>query len=432
MRPWRLVIGLLLGAILVGQLIRISLWPGLGTAVTVADLAVGTITIAWIADRLLRYLRTGRLVINARDLTGPDRWLLGFQAILLVTFFLSWLRFDPQETLVGAAYLIRLQGYLSLYWVIRGFKLTNEEFKTVFRAFITTVFILAGAGFFQLIFFPDFQSLGQLGWDPHVNRLASSFLDPNYMSIFLGIGLTLATTLYLFAHPAERKEYGLVIVILWIALYYAYSRSGWAATGIAMSIVGFRRNWLTGTLILAVFVGLLFLPGRFSKRFTDTIATTKINLTSGQPELTSEDDTTNARIASWKKGLTVVRLSPIVGVGYNNFGLAAVKTGELKEKDLKGHSAQGSDASLLNVWATSGLFGLILFSSFLVSLIAPARKLLKGRLSGSSVLYFGFTAALVGLLANSFLINSLFYPPILIFYLIMAGYFRNSVQTDAC
>ena len=65
--------------------------------------------------------------------------------------------------------------------------------KIIFRLGV----VLSLIGFLQLLYYPDLEPLYRYGYDPHKNRLFSTFLDPNLLGSILNI--CLITGLFLFA-----------------------------------------------------------------------------------------------------------------------------------------------------------------------------------------------------------------------------------------
>lgn len=409
-------------AILGGQLWRFQISDTVGSAVTLADIVVFLVVAIWAYTKLIG-LSAAKPASTPRRLWAlPDKAMLVFQLLLIATFALSVGNFSVTELKVGAAYLARLLAYLSLYWVARSWSATDQFRATAYRWLIWVGVALAVSGFVQLALFSDFGPLLSLGWDPHIGRLASSFLDPNYVGTFIGVALALSSTQLLFGDTKHRPVYLSISITLFIALYLTYSRSAWVSTALAVSFVGYRHHWRTGLLLLALFIGVLFLPGRFSDRFSDAVTQTTI---SSSGVLDSGDDTSRQRILSWQKGWAVVKSAPVFGVGYNNYGAASVREGVRREKDLLGHSGQGSDSSLLNTWATTGIVGLTTLLVFLWSVFAAGVKMKRPDIEGVSLLYFGFTAAFIAILVDSFLINSLYYAPLLIVWVVLAGLFAG-------
>jgi len=419
------VIGLLYVSILAGQLVRIPISSTAGSAVALADLMVGLIILTWAVGKIwLAIKNQSWRILPWSQWLLTDKVMLLFQSLLVLTFAFSFWQFPVAELKIGATYLVRLLAYSSLYWVVRSWKIDLTFLQRAYRWLIWTGVIIAITGIVQLVIFPDFAFLVGLGWDPHIGRLTSTFLDPNYVGIFLGVALAMASAQLAFGERKYWPIYTVICLLLFVTLYFAYSRSAWVSTALAVAFVGHRHNWKTAILILLLFVGVLFLPGRFSNRFSDAVTQTKITTTNGV-SLDSGDDTSRQRILSWQKGWAVVKSAPVFGVGYNNYGIASVREGVRREKDLTGHSGQGSDSSLLNTWATTGIFGLAALLVLLWAIIRPALRLKRSELLGDKLLYFGFAAAFIGILIDSFLINSLYYSPLLIIWVVFAGLFSR-------
>lgn len=416
---------LLLAGIMIGQVYRFSPLSGADLSLRLADLTVAVVVLGWLLVVLGRYLRqkTGPI----KQLTKADRYLLAFQAILLLTSLLNLHHFDHRSTLIGLSYQVRLQGYLMLYWVGRSWGEANVDATRWQGYFLWATVIVAVIGFVQLATFSDFRFMADFGWDPHVGRLLSTFYDPNFVAVFIGLGFLLAVNHFLF-YREERGWYLGLAAILLVALYFTYSRSGIFSTAIAAVILGARRNWRSAVVLLLLFVVMIFLPGRLSGRFTTLFTTTKIKTSAtGQAELVSTDDTGNQRVLSWKRALTVIRSAPLIGVGYNNFAPATVGLGIRDEKAITVGAAQSSDASLLNIWATTGLFGLLAFLAFAWQVIR------SGWLRGGEFVSdptqrwkVGFAITAIALAVNSIFINSLLYPQLLIYWTVFAGLLISS------
>lgn len=423
---WSLVgyIALLL-AIVVGQLIRLPFSPGAGIALRLADPVVGLLVLVWFGMTFWRWLRQPRWPLAG--MLGTDRWLLAVQVILALTYLLNLGRFTSDELVVGGAYLLRLQGYLSLYWVAKSWFITIPS-AVVSRYWYWAAVVVAVVGFIQLVVFPDLQFLLQFGWDPHVGRLVSTFFDPNFVAIFLGSGLIMVLAEILFGTQESRRWYLLISVILLAALYFTYSRSGILSTAVAATLVGFRHSWRAGLTVLVIFTLMILSPGRLGGRFGNALeGTTFTSVNESGNKVTgifSTDETGNQRILSWQRAAKVIRLSPIYGVGYNNFAPATAQVGVLRQSsDLAASSAQSSDSSLLSIWATTGLVGLIAWLGLGLSLFRRSFFLTKNVLSQpTNAWVYGYGGGLVALSLDSFLINSLLYPQLLIFWLVLGGY----------
>ena len=124
------------------------------------------------------------------------------------------------------------------------------------------------------------------------------------------------------------------------------------------------------------------------------------------------------RVTSYSQALKIIKASPVFGVGFNNYCWA--RQIYLKTHDLGSHSCGGSDSSLLNILATSGVIGLLVFLT-MVSEIWQRTGHTMYRL----VLGWCFTALLIHALFS----NSLFYPWVMGVLAVIAGLaIRNRKQ----
>jgi O-antigen ligase len=170
------------------------------------------------------------------------------------------------------------------------------------------------------------------------------------------------------------------------------------------------------------------------------------------------DDSAKERFLSWDKGLIIFQQNPGLGVGFNN-----IRNYSQKEDLIKlfspdgGNSGSGIDSSLIFVLATTGLIGFITYVIFLIrnmidltaSLTSNLKELYNLELRPikfltkvieipgfgkwyreSSQTSMKFTklslpllALSLGLIAGSFFINSLFFPPIMIAWFSFLGVF---------
>ena len=122
-------------------------------------------------------------VTSSRKLYVPKVFLLVFLFCLIafISLLFSLNRLAFGSFLVSSLYLIRFVLYAMSGLLVSNY-LRIEDFKDDLLKWITlSGLLLSIFGFFQLIFLPDFSILDpSLGWDPHKNRLAATFFDPNF------------------------------------------------------------------------------------------------------------------------------------------------------------------------------------------------------------------------------------------------------------
>lgn len=407
---------------LIGELIRLPLGPENG--LLISDLFIGIVAGVWLIKKILAPQSTDKKILQNK-LLKP---VVAFTIIALLSLIQAFLFLKPDEVAAGSLYLIRFVEYFFLYLIVSDSCKTQTQRKKILAATITSATLIAIAGFIQLIIYPDLGNLVEQGWDPHINRLVSTWLDPNFIAGFLAfiIAIILGVALYCknFSHKA-----GLFFIsaILIAALFLTYSRSGYLALATVIIILGILKSpkLIIGSLIICI-LGIGILP-RASQRLDDlshSISSYLFN-TAETPDATAK-----LRIISWEQTLNLIKSRPILGSGYNT--LRYVKFDEGFVSDPKIHSASGSDSSLLTIMATTGILGLGAFCWLYWEILKSAwldwRKKSAALTTNKNTtehlhqgLSLGLLAGVCALLIHSFFINSLLFPQILIFLWVIAG-----------
>jgi O-antigen ligase len=211
--------------------------------------------------------------------------------------------------------------------------------------------------------------------------------------------------------------------ILGAALFLTYSRSAYLAVAAGIIIIGLLKSrTLIITALIIFLLGIGILP-RASQRLTDltyTISSVVFN-TAENP-----DATARLRIKNWEQTWGMIYRRPLLGSGYNT--LRYVKYNEGFVEDPLVHSASGSDSSLLTIFATTGIIGLLPFIWFyfkIFRLSILGWKTPKDSDKKSPSIFNGFSlgmfAGLSSLAVHSLFTNSLLFPQILIPVIILVG-----------
>jgi O-antigen ligase len=316
-----------------------------------------------------------------------SHFFLLFTLTALVSLVLAIPNFEGYEIKVSTLYLIRWISYLLSSLVIFnmvGKKILKwEEFE---NAVIYSGLFLAIAGFIQILVLPDFTTLDpSLGWDPHKNRLASTFFDPNFIGAYFVICLAILLDRF-FSKKDPKLTFFLIILV---ALFLTFSRSAWGMFGVVVLVYGVKKSRFL--LLVSLFVAFLayFAVPRIQTRISG---------------LTDPADSAAFRLISWKNTWEIVSENPVFGVGFNTFRYVQRDYGYLDIDTFLTHSGAGSDSSLLFVLATTGIFGFLFYA---LGLTYPTIKYLK---KGKGVLV---VSLVLGFLLESQFINSLFYPQIM-------------------
>ena len=386
---------ILIVSVITGQITRV---PGLGVA---TDLLV-PVYLGWWA---LNALRVRRPV--------PFRPIFVW-AVVFLGYLLGGLLFRIHEIpavggeLGSLLYWIRLAAYLALL-VPFADMLDRDREQTLHQfwwAICGTGVALSLLGFVQLILFPDFSFMAQYGWDPHQGRLLSTWYDPNFLGGFLGVALSIVTARVLVHIRAQGMTFlqgsGLVwlgsIAVMLFALFLTYSRSALLAYLIGIGVLTLMLSRIALVVAIAIVVAAI----GFSPRLQERVQ--------GALEL---DVTASLRVENWLETIEDIEQNPLIGIGYNSTKYQSIVPSEL-------NSASGRDSSLLTLWLTSGIIGLSLFVSMIgAQMLHWVRQGMQSKSLIEQTMSYGAIAAWSAILVHSMFVNSIFFPHILIFLIIL-------------
>jgi O-antigen ligase len=370
-------------AIALGQLGRI---PPTATSggVLISDILIAGLFFVW-----LIWMIRNRPKLS---LQPAQKALVGFLVIIVVGFIFSPVHLSQGDLLVNALYALRFMLYASLLWIVPLLCKTEEQSKTIFRWVLGAGIAVMIIGFFQLMFIGDIGFLSKYGWDPHVGRLVSTFLDPNFLGGYFALMLAMLCALTL---NKARPWIWLAAVAMLVAGLLTYSRSGYLAVGTVVVLFGLRYSWKLLLLAVLCIVPLGLAIPRVQSRIAGGF---------------SVDATSQDRIQSWQDALTIGDHYPLLGVGYNNYRQAQESLGLIPPGSTS-RSGAGSDSSILNVLATTGVPGLILYLSMFFLVVKDCFRILRSKeKSTAQTVALTLLIALPALFINALFVNALFYP----------------------
>lgn len=332
------------------------------------------------------------LIIFFRQRIFPPEYgkIVAFIAASVFSLLFSLSLFAPSKVFIGSLYLLRFIAYSSLFAITWRLVKTKSMKQTLFNSLIVVSFFVAIFGWIQYFWLPDLRDLARLGWDDHLFRLVSTFLDPGFTGIILTLGF-----LTIFGKFLNNKNKKLIwiLVFFMVTLAFTYARAAYLAliTGIFVSLFAKGKSFSLFNasnlkkflwLILPFLSLLLFLPRPPSEgvRLERTYSI-------------------NEKFKNYSQTLEIFYRQPVFGVGFNN--LCVSRQLYLGQADISSHSCSGSDSSLLFVLATTGVVGFILFSYMGGKILLSVNNDMYGKT---------FVASASALLINSLFINSLFYP----------------------
>ncbi|HSX39223.1 MAG TPA: O-antigen ligase family protein [Candidatus Saccharimonadales bacterium] len=375
-----------------------SVYRSTGSNIYVFDFAVGLFALYGLVIQL-----------NKSKYIIPT-YLVGF---VIFTFFAfitlipSFFKLENFELLTSVFYLIRWLLYLlaaiNIFNMLKSGEITYEQ---LVKSILLAGVFVAVTGFIQLVVLPDFEKLDpSLGWDPHKNRLASTFFDPNFVGGFLNICLAFALGYFVEKKQQISKSFLITsISITGLAIFLTFSRSAWAMSALTILIFGmFKSKKLLFAALLIAFLTFFAVP-RVQTRISG---------------VTDPADSAHFRLTSWQNALTIAKDNILLGVGFNTFRFAQKDYGFFDAGSLGGNSGAGTDSSFLLILATTGIFGFILFVfSYFWPIIEVFTK--------KNPFLLTFLSISLGILLQSQFINAIFYPQILFLWLItfsVANYF---------
>lgn len=395
---------------LVGELVRLPIGPANG--ILISDAVIPLLVLSWIITN-----------IRGKHSSMP-RMKLAFPFLLFIvvaglSLLQSLIFLSVSEVMSGSLYLIRFLQYGFLYFITLQTVETEAQVRTFLKVLTASALLLAVAGFIQLMIYPDLAALEEQGYDPHINRLVSTWLDPNFVGGFLAFVITLLLGITLHAKKNSNKFWLLcIIALLGAALFLTYSRSAYLALAAGIFIVSLLQSRKILIIALTLFLVGLALSPRAQERVGE-LAQSVTSLISSSAD--TPDPTAKLRLQSWGQTWQIIQKRPLLGSGYNNLRAINYQEGFIKEEDV--HSGSGSDSSLLTILAATGILGLTPF--MLLYFIPLKTAFTVWRNKKKSPLTRGYGLGIVGgviaLFIHSVFVNSLLFPSILLFTWISFG-----------
>jgi O-antigen ligase len=383
-------------SVVLGQIAKIPLVSiDIKTApVLVSDLLALSLGVWLLASVLI----SGKLRLDRTTLL-----LAGFIVVNVLAIGVAALRFDLTvgQVAFSSLYLIRW----SLYALLYLFALTvlrRGAAPRLVRVTVAACAAFAAFGIIQSIFLPNFafiiypDAIPYVDWDVQGNRLVSSFLDPNFAGAFIMFGL-----LYAHAQAAEQKPSYPLLTLFWVALVLTLSRSSLIASVFGLGLLTSRTRSFRR----------LFLPLAAFALTATLIADRLVEFASSYNKLTLLEPSALSRLTSWLLAWRVFADNPIIGVGYNTFGIVRAAYGS----SVSGNTAFGADGGVLYLGAVSGIVGIMLLCSVLWRLAARGLRCYRAQALPTNVRVLGLTlhAWIPSLVIHSAASNSIFHPLII-------------------
>ena len=372
-----------------------------GVAISLNDIILGALILVWLGVHLYKKKRF--------DKSFLARPIVVFSLIAAVSLALNFINLTFDRFLISFAYLLRWASYASLYFIVKEFDL-KFKLKTSY-VLLFSGFLVVLLGFVQYFFYPSLRNLYYLGWDEHLYRLFSSFLDPNFAGAFFALFFLFSISFIPgFTKNKKRLSFMSVSAVAALtlgALYLTYSRSAliMLIVGVIVYLYIINKKKFIALVLIAILLSIFILPKSFQTEGTNFLRVAS----------------SEARITATEEAIAVFQKSPLYGVGFNAYRYARNQQGLSAAAWQLSHGGAGTDNSFLFVLATTGIVGLTVFLWMLYKMISLG--FINRKKNKYSVV---LVSVLVGLIFNSIFINSLFYVFILEWVWIVTALTENS------
>ncbi|MCL4354091.1 O-antigen ligase family protein [Patescibacteria group bacterium] len=397
----KLFILLLIVAFPLGEIARFSFNNGI--SFTANDVVVFVIFLYW----------GYKVFFGRKKIKGNLRQaFLIFLVLAFSSLLLNVVRYPANQVLIAFLYLVRWAIYSSIYFSVVA--LSKETKGYIKKLMYISGLLVALIGYVQFFFYSNLRNLYYLGWDDHLYRLFSSFLDPNFAGIILVLAFILTFSMFYESLSKEgigKLLFGISSLLVFISIFLTYSRS--AIVALVVSVFIFlsltKMKKLILVFVLLIFAMLIFSPDAFIRENTNFFRTAS----------------SNARLESINYSIEIFKSSPIYGIGFNAYRYSLYQNGFISGKLWEtSHGGSAPDNSFLFVLATTGVVG---FAGYLYLLYSMFKKVPeKINIKKMEIMPAVFIASLAGVLVSSFFINSFFYSFILTWIWLLAAVTENS------
>lgn len=383
-------------AFVLGNIGRLQLENNI--AIHLLDIAVVFIVFLWLGKEIFQGKLSGTLRIS---ITKP---LLLFAASLFLSLLVNIQALSETQILVSFLYLLRLLLYFLLFFAVYDLLARTKKKVALFLTFSGVLIVLAG--YVQYFFYPSLRNLYYAGWDEHLYRMFSVFLDPNFAGIFFV--LFFIFLLGQAASKAKDKAKKLLFfsfaLITIPAIFLTYSRSAFVmlvvSTVVFLALI--RKVRLIGFALL-VFALILLVVSNSNVEGLNPLRTAS----------------SLARLETSQNALIIFQGNPFFGVGFNAYRYGQQRYGFREKKlEIESHADGGTDNSYLFVLATSGIVGFSAFTYLLWSAFSCLKRELSTKQKMSAVVTL---SSFAGVCVASLFINAFFYPFILFWLFVLLG-----------
>lgn len=395
----KFLIVLLFGAFVLGQVGRVPITESI--TLNIFDVAL----VLFLSSVLVRQILQKKKIELFKY---PILLFLGFIVTGGISLLVHSFALDQVEIIAALLYLVRWILYMSAGIVVMQLSSKEKEFIKLNMLLSGVLIVLIG--YVQYVLYPDLKNLYYLGWDDHLYRMFSTFLDPNFAGAFF----VLFFFFLLYFYTRKRFEFTIKTLFLYGstvltfgAIFLTYSR-----TALLMFLIG-SIVWLI--LIGRKKVIVLFVAGIL-------IA---YALFAGQLEGLNPFRTASvtARIESANNAFKIFQDNPVIGVGFNAYRYAQQEYGfRTGPGAVRSHSEASTDNSYLFVLATTGVIGMFLYIFGWLNIV---KSIYRKSIASERRLRVLFIVSLSAVAFGSLFTNLFFYTPLLFWIMCLYGITQN-------
>ena len=390
-----------------------------GKSLVASDILIPIFTIFWLIKKpSLSLLKLASTLLKI---------IILFLSIAFLSLLISLTALPLNDVISGSLYFIRLLSYIALFPITTTLFHSLPSQSKLLKYLLIVSLLIALGGYIQLYFMPNLEELAKTqGYDPHLNRLVGSWLDPNFIGGFFAFIISIYISITLYSKSTKHRILLITaITILGTALFLTYSRSAYLAIAASILTIGLLKSRKLVIAILIIGTIGVSVSDRAQQRLSE-LSTSITSVLFNNSE--NPDPTARLRIQNWEQTFQLISQKPLFGHGYNNLSSVKLQEGFVENEGV--HSASGSDSSLLTITATTGFLGLISFLLIITLMaIKSAQKWFQSKHPLSKGLGLGFFSGLIGLLVHSLFVNSLLFPQIMIFFWPMLGLIYSNHQS---
>jgi O-antigen ligase len=351
-----------------GEIVRLNF--GGGIILKPLDIGVGIIFVWWLALKIVKKEK-----IKPRQILIP---VLLFTVSGAFSLLINYSGLTPIRFLISLMYLVRWVAYAGMFFVVSDF---DKQFRNkISKTLIIVGALIVGIGYIQYFLYSNLRNLYYLGWDEHMFRMFSVFLDPNFAGAFFVLYfLFLVNTFF----NKKSVLLGILLALTLVAVFLTFSRSALIMLIISTSLLLLLTNNKKWIFIL---LGVTILALSISSRYFSIENMNIFRIASSE-----------ARLVTAKEAIRIIQTRPVFGVGFNAYKYTQIKLGFRNDLNPVSHADASTDNSFLFVLATTGFvgFGLFVFMWF---------RILKSGIKSPLLI-----ASVTGVFIGSFFVNSLFY-----------------------